>query len=183
MFDPASRYALVDQPQLNPAFDFITHNTNGPFVDTGLTINKFDSMFAEAHAARVYISVETLRELAEGAGLFEPYKDSNIEYYKDGYADGMVDGRRIVEEEHGTARDLVAQLGGLGLHVAPVGVDAPAESEPQSAATAPERAADAEQPAAPAAAKRATRQGNGASRNNRSARVPSDSSNDDAFRI
>jgi hypothetical protein len=60
--EDARRWSMVDAPTLQPAVDFVTKSPNGPFLDTG--INVIPEM-----RGRVYLSVDTIREMAEIAGL------------------------------------------------------------------------------------------------------------------
>ena len=62
--EDARRWAVVDAPALQPAVDFITKSPNGPFIDTGLNVT-FEMR------GRVYLSVETIKEMAEIAGLLD----------------------------------------------------------------------------------------------------------------
>lgn len=92
-FDSASRFRLVEQATAQPGFCLITKSDKGPFVDVGLDLNKFDGIFAEANLARVYLSVAVLRELAEGAGLFEEIRTralfNEIAAEERGYNEGI----------------------------------------------------------------------------------------------
>lgn len=61
----SSRFTLVDKPALEPAEDLITRSTVGPFVDCGAWVQP------SPRKRRVYLSVDTIRELAEAAGIVE----------------------------------------------------------------------------------------------------------------
>lgn len=93
MFDPASRFHLVDQAVQAPGMCIITKATEGPFIDTGLVLNKFDSIWAEVNMARIYLSVDVLREMAEGAGLFDEERERSAvreaEALNRGWAEGV----------------------------------------------------------------------------------------------
>lgn len=94
-FDPSSRFSLVEQAVMLPGKCFITGTTTGKFVDTGMSINKFDGIFSEVNNPRVYISLDVIREMAEGAGLFEEmearYKAIAYEEYAKGYSKGILE--------------------------------------------------------------------------------------------
>lgn len=63
-FDSASRYQLTDTAAMPPAKDIITGAVDGPFVDTG-----YDIPFSLT--GRLYLSVATVRELAQGIGMVD----------------------------------------------------------------------------------------------------------------
>lgn len=84
-YNPNSRFKLVDAPILAPGEDFITRTINGPFIDTGTDLG-----FGQK--GRVYLSVDTLREMADTAGLLDTADSQKVNYdaaYKQGYADAM----------------------------------------------------------------------------------------------
>lgn len=92
--EDATRWALVDAPTLQPAVDFITKTPNGPFIDTGLNVT-FEMR------GRVYLSVETIREMAQIAGLLEnkTAQESSLydlEVYNRGYKDGLNEGAELL---------------------------------------------------------------------------------------
>lgn len=66
--NPNGRYHLVESPQRMPGVDWITRTHIGPFIDTGL-----DIQFSQQ--GRFYISLSTLREMAEVAGFFDAPED------------------------------------------------------------------------------------------------------------
>lgn len=81
------RFNVTESPAKSPGCDFITKSPVGPFVDTG-----YDVQFEEGRRGnRVYLSKDTLRELAEEAGLFEDTnRDKDIEKsYRNGYSDAV----------------------------------------------------------------------------------------------
>lgn len=92
--EDARRWAVVDAPALQPAVDFITKSPNGPFIDTGLNVT-FEMR------GRVYLSVETIKEMAEIAGLLESrnaqeknlYDEGN---YNRGYEAGLKEGAELL---------------------------------------------------------------------------------------
>lgn len=92
--EDARRWALTDAPTLQPAVDFITKSPNGPFIDTG-----FDVRFEQR--GRVYLSVETIREMAEVAGLLETKnaEEENlheIAIYNRGYEAGLHESEELL---------------------------------------------------------------------------------------
>lgn len=99
-FDPASRFQLVPEAQQNPGMCFITRVTQGPFVDTGLVLNKFDQIWSETNQSRIYLSVAVLREMAEGAGLFDElkskYQNIQEEVHAHGWAEGVSESGELV---------------------------------------------------------------------------------------
>jgi hypothetical protein len=92
--EDARRWSMVDAPTLQPAVDFVTKSPNGPFLDTG--INVIPEM-----RGRVYLSVDTIREMAEIAGLLETKNAQeknlhDIDVYNHGYKDGLRDGEELI---------------------------------------------------------------------------------------
>jgi hypothetical protein len=61
-----SPYTKVASPALAPGDDYITRSLKGPFIDTGLQIKP-----GQARHGRVYLSHDTVREMAEILGLFD----------------------------------------------------------------------------------------------------------------
>ena len=102
--EDARRWQMTDAPTMLPAVDFFTRTANGPFLDTGV------SLTVESKG-RVYISVETLREMAEIAGILETKNSEEknlheIAIYNAGYRDGLAEGNYLVER----VTSIVAQL-------------------------------------------------------------------------
>jgi len=92
--EDAQRWTLTDAPTLQPAVDFITKTPNGPFIDTGLNVT-FEQR------GRIYLSVETIKEMAEVAGLLESKnaQEKNLhdeENYNRGYERGLRDSEELV---------------------------------------------------------------------------------------
>ena len=92
--EDARRWAVVDAPALQPAVDFITKSPNGPFIDTGLNVT-FEMR------GRVYLSVETIKEMAEVAGLLENKnaQEKNMHdegNYNRGYEAGLKEGADLL---------------------------------------------------------------------------------------
>lgn len=84
MTNPNSRFSRVDTPALAPGCDFITQTPVGPFIDT-----HFDVPFEKR--GRLYLSSETVREMALELGLFAGMVPaSNVDdAYDRGYAEGV----------------------------------------------------------------------------------------------
>jgi hypothetical protein len=92
--EDARRWAIVDAPTLQPGVDFITKSPNGPFIDTGVNVT-FEMR------GRMYLSVETIKEMAEVAGLLETKNAQekslyDIDVYNQGYKDGLRDGEELI---------------------------------------------------------------------------------------
>jgi hypothetical protein len=91
-FDPSARFKLVDQATMAPGRCLITQTPTGPFVDTG-----YDIKFSEV--GRVYLSIAALREMAEGAGLFddirEELSDQMVGAERRGFQEGIEDGTEL----------------------------------------------------------------------------------------
>ena len=94
--EDAKRWTLTDAPVLQPAVDFITKTPNGPFIDTG-----FDVAFE--NRGRIYLSVETIKEMAEVAGLLDSRnaQEKNLHdeaNYNRGYEAGLKEGEELVSK-------------------------------------------------------------------------------------
>jgi hypothetical protein len=76
-----SRFTKMDSLPLQPGHDWVSKSTVGPFVDTGV-----DVQFREY--GRLYLSVDTIRELAEVAGVLTDYQDQAETAWKSGYDQG-----------------------------------------------------------------------------------------------
>jgi activator of HSP90 ATPase len=105
--EDARRWAIVDAPTLQPAVDFITKSPNGPFIDTGVNVT-FEMR------GRMYLSVETIKEMAEIAGLLEARnaQEANLhelDIYNKGYEAGLKEG----EELYGKLVAVVDRLRGV----------------------------------------------------------------------
>lgn len=92
--EDARRWALVDAPTLQPAVDFITKSPNGPFIDTGLNVT-FEQR------GRLYLSVETIKEMAEVAGLLDNKNAQekslhDTATYNRGYEDGLKESEELL---------------------------------------------------------------------------------------
>jgi len=159
MSHEGSRWPVIAQPTAGIGADYFTRSNNGPFIDTGLDVR------SESPKGRVYLSLDTVREMAENLGLFEGLIPEaamaelvEVEVEKRIVADHQKD-----EEIRGSIATLAAHL---GLHPADLAgggmgadVDVPAHAdgavEPDEPAVE-ELPAEPEQPAEPkpAAAKR-----------------------------
>ena len=92
--EDARRWVLTDAPTLQPAVDFITKSPNGPFIDTG-----FNVTFEQR--GRIYLSVETVKEMAEIAGLLDNKKAQELSLHEleienRGYERGLKDSEELV---------------------------------------------------------------------------------------
>ena len=92
--EDARRWVLTDAPTLQPAVDFITKSPNGPFIDTG-----FNVTFEQR--GRIYLSVDTIKEMAEVAGLLEnknaqEKKLHDEANYNRGYEDGLKESEKLL---------------------------------------------------------------------------------------
>lgn len=94
--EDAKRWVLIDAPTLQPAVDFITKTPNGPFIDTG-----FDVAFE--NRGRIYLSVDTIKEMAEVAGLLENKNAQELSLHEleienRGYERGLKEGEELVSK-------------------------------------------------------------------------------------
>jgi hypothetical protein len=92
--EDARRWSITDAPVLQPAVDFITKSPNGPFIDTGM-----DVTFEQR--GRLYLSVETIKEMAEVAGLLnnknaQELSLHELEIANEAYARGLRDNEELV---------------------------------------------------------------------------------------
>lgn len=92
--EDAQRWVVTNAPAFQPAEDFITRSPNGPFIDTG-----FDVTFEKR--GRVYLSVETIREMAVVAGILENKnaQEKNLHdegNYNRGYEAGLKEGADLL---------------------------------------------------------------------------------------
>lgn len=101
-----TRYQLMPVALQNPGVDFITKSPNGPMIDTGKVVTFEEGRWGH----HIYLSVDTIREMAEIAGLFEGLSpteevDEETPEYKAGYADALK------ENLHGQLADIADRLG------------------------------------------------------------------------
>ena len=92
--EDARRWSITDAPTLQPAVDFITKTPNGPFIDTGMNVT-FEQR------GRMYLSVETIKEMAEVAGLLDNKNAQeknlhDLEIENRGYERGLRDSEELV---------------------------------------------------------------------------------------
>lgn len=80
----SSRFELVNAPALAPAEDIVTRSTVGPFVDTGAWT------IPGPRKQRIYLSVDTIRELAITAGIVQGNGASD-QQVAHAYATGALD--------------------------------------------------------------------------------------------
>lgn len=66
---PRGDFELVTHPDKQPAVDFITRSSVGPFVDTGLDVLVRPNADLQVRKERVYLAEGTLRALCGVAGL------------------------------------------------------------------------------------------------------------------
>lgn len=119
--EDARRWAITNAPTLQPAVDFITKSPNGPFIDTGLNVT-FEMR------GRVYLSVETIREMAETAGIIETKNAQesslyDLEIYNKGYEAGLKEGAELL----GKLTTAVERLSPAGLSA--LVLDAPIDED------------------------------------------------------
>lgn len=84
-----SRYFLTDAPALAPGVCWITKTGKGPFIDTGVDLST-----TVVDRGRIYLAVDTIREMAQIAGLFEEGEPKTAalkkkQWYEEGYNDAM----------------------------------------------------------------------------------------------
>jgi hypothetical protein len=72
-----SRFTVVQAPPQQPGHCWITHTSIGPFVDTGVDVS-----VGKIDRGRMYISIDTLREMAQVAGLFDEETPVSVELRK-----------------------------------------------------------------------------------------------------
>ena len=81
-----SNFTVTNAPDKQPAHDFLTHSATGPFVDTGFDVRDQ----AGRILGRVYLSFDTIRHLADVAGVLNaPAPEALLAEYNKGLVDGM----------------------------------------------------------------------------------------------
>ena len=85
----SSRYSLTEAPTLAPGVCWISRTATGPFVDTGVDVGRL-----HIERGRIYLSVETIRELARVAGVLDEGPSANAqlfaqEQFNKGYAEAL----------------------------------------------------------------------------------------------
>ena len=111
--EDARRWSVTDAPTLQPAVDFITKSPNGPFIDTGFNVT-FENR------GRVYLSVETIKEMAQIAGLLENKNSEEKSLYEagiynQGYKDGLYEGKELLGKLSAVTDRLSASHLGAGI--------------------------------------------------------------------
>lgn len=66
---PRGDFAVVTHPDKQPACDFVTRSTTGPFVDTGVDVILRSRPGEPLRTERVYLAVSTIRQLAQLVGV------------------------------------------------------------------------------------------------------------------
>jgi len=84
-----SRFSLVQAPPREPGHCWITKTAVGPFIDTGI-----DLSVKVIDRGRIYISIDALREMAQVAGLFDEEEPKTVglqrkKWYDEGYNDAL----------------------------------------------------------------------------------------------
>ncbi len=103
-----SRFTLTDHAALEPGIDAVTGSSKGPFVDTGAWL------LPSPRRRRLYLSVATIRELAEVAGVIEPPSATALTVAQ-ARSEGALE---VIKENLGG--DLVRVLGRLAVVLADV---------------------------------------------------------------
>lgn len=189
MDDPNGRYHIVEAPILAPGHDWVTKSADGPLIDTGVDI-------AFAATGRLYLSIETIRQMADVAGLFDSLvskseTDETEVAREEGYGRGLKEA--IVERLHDSLTELVgilaAATGDEPVAVIPLAALAGVELSIPTGGSGEESPAgnsiaDKEPEPALVAAVDAGRQSNGNRRGRRPVSVSSDSGDgDNPFRV
>lgn len=125
MADPQGRFTLVDTALRAPAYDWVTRVIQGPFVDTGV-----DIQFRET--GRLYLSLDTIRELAAVAGVLSEDKQAGViahetTLYNMGYA------QALKENDLGQLTDLLDRLRLVASVLAGSDADVAVEAVPEVA--------------------------------------------------
>ena len=77
---------MIDAPTLQPAVDYLTRSSVGPFIDTGRDAPKQSGRGLD----RIYISLDTLTHMADVAGVRQHNtKDELDAEYRRGFIDGV----------------------------------------------------------------------------------------------
>lgn len=114
-------FKLVKSPDRQPAVDFITRSAEGPFVDTGVDIRLRSQPGMPVVVERLYLSVSTVRFLAEVAGLSfgesEQYREDVASHEARLIAQGKLDGLKegIGDDLANVARTLREWLDAAGV--------------------------------------------------------------------
>lgn len=98
-----SRFTVVTAPTKAPAVDYVTGTAVGPFIDTGRDIQDQ----AGRILGRIYLSKDTIREMAHELGLIGGHADRAT--IDDAYHRGKLDG--LKEDLSGDIYSISATLG------------------------------------------------------------------------
>lgn len=105
------RFSVTEAPALQPAFDYITGNAVGPFIDT----NKDIIGPGGRVMGRLYLSKDTIEEMARELGLLGPALHQGL--IDDAYHRGKLDA--LKEELGGDLYSVSASLGRWLDHIRP----------------------------------------------------------------
>lgn len=116
------RFKVVEQPDQQPAVDYVTNSSVGPFIDTGRDIKVGDRKFG-----RIFLSEETVREMALELGIIGNASASE-DQIQAAYARGQLDAIR--EDLGGNLARTAFVLGSVadGLRGAHLGASESAEA-------------------------------------------------------
>jgi len=174
-----SRFFLTDAPALAPGVCWITKTGVGPFIDTGV-----DLSLHVVDRGRMYISVDTLREMAQIAGLFDEKKPATVELrekeiYDRGYNDAIKEiDQDVINNFVGHVSRNSAGVAGVAALVEPAG------SHTAAGAAVPDLAdASSGTPEDSPVVDEAERKSSSASSVKRSSRVSTNSSDESNFRL
>lgn len=109
-----SRFKAVGSANEEPGVDFFTGTHVGPFIDTGKKVWILRPEIGTKQYQKVYISIDTLREMAQEAGLLQATDVEKDQAYGQGYADAVKEqiGGQIlnVADTLGSVADWLADL-------------------------------------------------------------------------
>lgn len=183
MSDPNRRFQVVEEPVFAPGADYITKTPNGPFIDTGLFVG------IGSGRERIYLSKDTIFEMADTLGLFDDVLAHAETRYQAGYNDA------VKENLGGDIRDIADRLGAVVPYLAGLaGPDLPVEAPSGEDSGAEGSLLDGpDGDGAPfvvdsveSIAERTARtggQGDGAGRNERPAELPASAGDESLYRI
>lgn len=106
-----SRFTVVDAPTMAPAVDYVTSSAVGPFIDTNRNITDA----AGRILGRLYLSKDTVREMAQELGLIGGHADRSA--LDDAYHRGKLDA--LKEDLSGDIHNISTTLGRWLAHIAP----------------------------------------------------------------